>query len=196
MVIEVNEQEIEKRIYTVRGLQVMLDRDLAALYEVKPIRLREQVKRNLVRFPDDFMFQLTEVEIDHMVSQNAIPSRQHLGGASPYVFTEQGVSMLSAVLKSDRAVQVSIQIVRAFVAMIQFLTSNGEMFQRFERVEQRLLEHDKKFDKVFNALEDRSLKPKQGIFYDGQVKTLGRSGLHLRSLREGLWGCWKGCEDH
>jgi hypothetical protein len=85
-------EKIEKRIFTIRGVQVMLDRDLAELYEVKPIRLREQVKRNSSRFPEDFMFQISEDEVDYMVSQNAIPSRKHLGGTLPYVFTEQGVA--------------------------------------------------------------------------------------------------------
>lgn len=88
-------EAIERKIYLLRGQKVLLDKDLAALYGVKPIRLREQVKRNLNRFPDDFMFQLNDQEIDVMVSQNAIPSRRHLGGARPYVFTEQGVAMLA-----------------------------------------------------------------------------------------------------
>jgi len=87
---------IERKIYLMRGQKVMLDKDLAVLYGVKPIRLREQVKRNIRRFPDDFMFQLNEKEIDFMVSQNAIPSRKYLGGSQPYVFTEQGVAMLSS----------------------------------------------------------------------------------------------------
>jgi hypothetical protein len=96
---------IERKIYLIRGHKVMLDKDLAVLYGVKPIRLREQVKRNIRRFPNDFMFQLDENEIDFMVSQNAIPSRKYLGGSQPYVFTEQGVAMLSSVLNSERAVQ-------------------------------------------------------------------------------------------
>jgi hypothetical protein len=108
---------IESKIYLIRGHKVMLDKDLAVLYGVKPIRLREQVKRNLVRFPGDFMFQLSEEEIDVMVSQNAIPSRKHLGGYNPYVFTEQGVAMLATVLNSERAVQANIQIMRTFVRL-------------------------------------------------------------------------------
>jgi len=100
--------EISSKILTLRGQQVMLDRDLAALYGVKPIRLREQVKRNQDRFPEDFMFQLTQKEVDFMVSQNAIPSKQHLGGAMPYVFTEQGVYMLASILKSPKAIEVNI----------------------------------------------------------------------------------------
>ena len=147
----------------------MLDRDLALLYGVKSIRLREQVKRNIDRFPDDFMFQLSENEVDFMVSQNAIPSKQHLGGSLPFVFTEQGVSMLSAVLKSETAVIISVKIIRIFVEMRKLISQNISMFERFERIEQRLNIHDENFDKLFEALEDKTLKPKQGIFYDGQV---------------------------
>src|SRR5271157_3208215 len=98
---------IQNRIYTIRGIQVMLDKDLALFYNVKPIRLREQVKRNSKRFPADFMFQLTEKEVELMVSQNAIPSKQHLGGSLPFVFTEQGVAAISAVLTSERAIEVN-----------------------------------------------------------------------------------------
>ncbi len=89
---------IQRKIYSIRDIQIMLDRDLAELYHVKAIRLREQVKRNIKRFPPEFMFQITEDEVDFMVSQNAIPSKQHLGGALPYVFTEQGLAMLASVL--------------------------------------------------------------------------------------------------
>jgi len=160
---------IENKIYTIRSMQVMLDKDLAELYGVKPIRLREQVKRNLKRFPDDFMFILDENEINMMVSQNAIPSKKHLGGAKPYVFTEQGVSMLSSVLKTNFAIDMSIKIVRAFVSMRSFLTSNTAMFQRFERVEERMALQEDKIDKVFRALENKTIKPSQGIFYDGQI---------------------------
>ena len=165
----INENNIKDKIYTIRNLQVMLDKDLAELYGVKPIRLREQIKRNIARFPDDFMFQLSEDEVDLMVSQNAIPSRKHLGGSLPLVFTEQGVSMLSSVLRSEIAVNISVQIIRVFVSMRKIISQNISMFERFERVEQRLTIHDKNFDRLFEALEDRSLKAKQGIFYDGQI---------------------------
>ena len=165
----INENNIKDKIYTIRNLQVMLDRDLAELYGVKPIRLREQIKRNIARFPDDFMFQLSEEEVDLMVSQNAIPSRKHLGGSLPLVFTEQGVSMLSSVLKSEIAVNISVQIIRVFVSMRKIISQNISIFERFERVEQRLTIHDKNFDKLFEALEDKSLKAKQGIFYDGEI---------------------------
>jgi len=116
-----NPKQIQNLIFTIRGEQVMLDRHLSILYEVKTIRLREQVKRNIERFPQDFMFQLNENKVDFMVSQNAIPSKQHLGGHLPYVFTEQGVAMLSAVLKSKTAVNVRIQIMDAFVTMRKYM---------------------------------------------------------------------------
>ncbi|MBU0579034.1 ORF6N domain-containing protein [Patescibacteria group bacterium] len=161
--------KIQNQIYTIRDTQVMLDRDLAVLYEVKAIRLREQVKRNRKRFPDDFIFKLTEDEVDIMVSQNAIPSKKHLGGSLPYVFTEQGVAGLSSVLTSKKAIEINIQIIRAFVKMRKFLTINAGVFQRFENIEQKQFKTDKTIQKIFKALEDKSLKPKQGIFYDGQI---------------------------
>lgn len=116
-----SETELQKRIYTFRSVQVMLDRDLAELYGVKPIRLREQVKRNSKRFPEDFMFQLTDEEVEFLLSQNAIPSRKHLGGALPYVFTEQGVAGISGVLTSERAIEVNIAVLRAFVEMRRYI---------------------------------------------------------------------------
>ncbi len=163
-------EAIGSRIFLIRDTQVMLDRDLAEFYEVKPIRLREQVKRNADRFPSDFMFQLTDAEVDAMVSQSAIPSRQHLGGALPYAFTEQGVAALSGVLRSDRAVEVGIQIARAFVAMRRLLITHSRVFQRLEAVEHKQLETDKKLEIVLEALETGSEKSlRQGIFYDGQI---------------------------
>ena len=165
----INENNIKNKIYNIRNHQVMLDKDLAELYGVKSIRLREQVKRNIDRFPVDFMFQLSEKEVDFMVSQNAIPSKQHLGGSLPYVFTEQGVSMLSSILRSETAINISIKIIRTFVEMRKLISQNISMFERFERIEQRLNIHDENFDKLFKALEDKTLKPKQGIFYDGQI---------------------------
>ena len=161
--------EIRNLIYTVRGIQVMLDKDLALLYNVKPIRLREQVKRNIKRFPADFMFQLTEAEIELMVSQNAIPSKQHLGGSLPLVFTEQGVAAISAVLTNERAIEVNIQIMRAFVAMRRFIATNARIFQRLDTVERKQLEADENFKKIFNAIEAKEVVPKQGIFFNGQI---------------------------
>ena len=168
--LSLNKQhEIENRIFTVRGVQVMLDRDLAVFYQVKTIRLREQVKRNSARFPEDFMFQLTELEAETMVSQNAIPSKQHLGGYFPYVFTEQGVAALSAVLKSEKAVEISKQIIRAFVEMRKMVLGNAALFQRIDKIELRQQETDQKIEQVFKALECSDPLPDKGIFYDGQV---------------------------
>ena len=165
----IQQKEIENRIFTIRNVQVVLDKDLASFYEVKPIRLREQVKRNANRFPDDFVFQLDENELAFLVSQNAIPTRQSLGGYLPYVFTEQGVAAVSAVLKSEKAARVSIVIMRAFVAMRRFLLQNAMLFEKMSKVEIKLLENDKKFDAIFKALESRNPDPDKGIFFDGQV---------------------------
>ena len=166
-------QNISDKIYTMRGMQIMLDRDLAFLYEVQPRRLREQVKRNIDRFPKDFMFQLTNEEVDVMVSQNAAPSRQIFGGALPYAFTEQGVASLSGVLTSKKATEVHIQIMRAFIQMRRFIQDKASLLQKINNIEaaQQLLrlETDQKFKQVFNALENRSDIPKQGIFFEGQV---------------------------
>lgn len=154
----------------------MLDKDIAEFYEVKAIRLREQVKRNIARFPDDFMFQLTDDEVEVMLSQNAIASKKQLGGSRPYVFTEQGVAAVSAVIKSTKAEEVSVLLMRAFVEMRKFISQNANLFQRINNIEQKQidsdikqLETDNKIDTILDAIESREIKPKQGIFYDGQV---------------------------
>jgi len=170
--IPISLDALTARIYTIRNQQVMLDKDIAALYGVIPIRMREQVQRNIERFPEDFMFQLTDSEVSYMVSQNAIPSRKHLGGSMPYVFTEQGVASLSGVLKSTKAADVHVKIMRAFVEMRRFIQNNAQIFARLDSVERRQIafqsEAESNFEKVFQALE--SAEPsKQGIFYDGQV---------------------------
>jgi len=167
--IQLQINEIQHRIYTIRGFQVMLDRDLAEMYGVKAIRLREQVKRNSKRFPADFMFQLTDNEVDELVSQNAIPSKKQLGGSLPYAFTEQGVANLSGVLNSDQAIEVNISIMRAFVEMRKFILNNAQLFQRISHVEQKQIEADKRIDQIFDALNSGTAKPRQGIFYDGQI---------------------------
>ena len=163
------QQLIERKIFTVRGVQVVLDKDLASFYEVKPIRLREQVKRNANRFPKDFVFQLTEEEVGIVVSQNAIPSKQSLGGYLPYVFTEQGVAAVSAVLKSDKAAEVSIMIMRAFVTMRKFILQHTRLFERMDRIEIKQLDTNRKIDKIFKALESKNPQPDKGIFFDGQI---------------------------
>ena len=149
-------QLIERRIYLIRGQKVMLDRDLAELYQVKPIALRQQVKRNLDRFPDDFMFQLTKKEADLLVSHFVIPSKKSLGGYLPYVFTQEGVAMLSSVLRSKRAIQVNVAIMRAFVRLRQMLESNEELNRKFAAVIRKLGEHDKYFTVVFDELKKLS----------------------------------------
>ena len=152
-------QLIERRIYLIRGQKVMLDRDLAELYQVKPIALRQQVKRNQERFPEDFMFQLTEKQADLLVSQSVIPSKKSLGGYLPYVFTQEGVAMLSSVLRSKRAIQVNVAIMRAFVRLRQMLESNEELNRKFAAVIRKLGEHDKYFKIVFDELEKLSNPP-------------------------------------
>lgn len=165
----VKQQHIESKIVMLRDVQVILDKDLASFYEVKPIRLREQVKRNPNRFPPDFVFQLTDNEVDSLVSQNAIPSKQSLGGHLPYVFTEQGVAAVAGVLKSEKAAEVSITIARAFVAMRKFLFQNASVFQRLDRIELKQIQTDEKFERIFKALESGQATPDMGIFFDGQV---------------------------
>lgn len=168
---------IESRIFTIRGMQVMLDSDLAELYCVESKRLNEQVKRNIDRFPENFRFQLTENEFNNLRSQNATSSLvsqiaiPYHGGRRylPYVFTEQGVAMLSAVLKSQTAVQTSIYIINTFVQMRKFISNNALIFQRLDSLEQKQFKTDEKVDAVLNAIEDKSIKLKQGIFYDGQI---------------------------
>lgn len=158
MELIVEQEVIEGKIYMIRGHKVMLDKDLAFLYGVKPIRLREQVKRNLKRFPDDFMFQLADKEIDFMVSQNAIPSRKHLGGYNPYVFTEQGVAMLATVLNSERAIQVNIEIMRTFVRLRRMLASNRELARKLDDLEKK---YDAQFKVVFDAIKQLMEPPKK-----------------------------------
>jgi hypothetical protein len=163
--------KIESRIFTIRGLQVMLDRDLAELYGVEVKRLNEQANRNIERFPSKFRFQLTESEFKILKSQFATSSEGSHGGIRkmPYAFTEQGVSMLSAVLHSPTAIAVSIKIMETFVAMRKMLTMQSGITQRLEAVEQKQIETDKKIDKVFDALSSREAIPKCGIFFNGQI---------------------------
>jgi len=165
--------DIKNKIFTLRNVQVILDKDLSILYNVENRVLKQSVKRNLSRFPSDFMFEATNDEINFMVSQSVIPSKQHLGGAKPFLFTEQGVASLSGILNSDIAIQINIEILRAFVNMRKFLASNGELFQRLELIEKRQITYelktDDKFEKIFDALEDKNLTPKQGIFFNGQI---------------------------
>lgn len=168
--------KIESLIKVIRGQQVMLDRDLATLYGVEVKRLNEQVKRNIKRFPKDFMFQLTKEEC--LRSQFATLNEgrgQHLK-YMPYVFTENGVAMLSSVLRSHTAIEVNIRIMRAFTSMRHFLQNNAEVFQRLSTLEyhqlemqQHFQESDKRIEEVFRRLDEGNAKPKQGVFYNGQI---------------------------
>jgi aromatic ring-opening dioxygenase LigB subunit len=149
---------IEQKIFIIRGHNVILDRDLAILYEVKPIVLRQQVRRNLERFPEDFMFQLNQKEAGLLVSQNVIPSRQSLGGHLPYVFTEEGIAMLSGVLRSKRAIQVNIAIMRAFVKLRRILSSQKELARKLQELERKIENHDKEIIAIFDAIR-RLMRP-------------------------------------
>ena len=142
---------IQSNIFFVRGKKIMLDKDLAILYSVIPIRLREQVKRNIRRFPPDFMFRLNQRETALMVSQIAIPSKKHLGGHLPYAFTEHGILMLSSILHSQRAIQVNIQIMRTFSKLRRLLIEHRDLREKIEEMEKK---YDSQFKAVFEAIKN------------------------------------------
>jgi phage regulator Rha-like protein len=144
---------IANKIYYIRKQKIMLDRDLAELYGVQAIRLREQVKRNIEKFPSKFMFQLTAKEVETLVSQNAIPSKQQLGGFLPYAFTEHGVLMLSSVLKSKQALDVSISIIEIFVKMREMLATNKDILLQMQKIEKKLTNHDADIKTIFSVLK-------------------------------------------
>ena len=168
--VMVDNREIQSMIYTFRGRQVMLDSDLARLYQVETKVFNQAVKRNIDRFPENFRFQLTDSEFENLRSQIVTSSLSGHGGRRymPYVFTEQGIAMLSAVLKSDVAVEVSVKIMNSFVEMRNFLLSNREMFNRLDRVELKQLETDKKLEEVFDYIATTK-EVKQKIFFNGQI---------------------------
>ncbi len=167
-------KDIKSMIYVIRGQQVMLDSDLAMLYQVETKRLNERVKRNIVRFPENFCFQLAKEEYENLRSQFATSSEDKYGGRRylPYVFTESGIAMLSAVLHSDVAVDVSIRIMNSFVEMRRFIANNALLFEKVSNIELKQLEYqkstDEKFDKVFRYIEDHA-ESEQKIFFDGQI---------------------------
>lgn len=159
---------IENRIISLRGKQVMVDRDLAELYGVETKRLNEQVKRNIERFPESFRFQLTKEEKAELVANcDRFDNLKH-SSTLPFAFTEQGVAMLSAVLKSPTAINTSIRIIEAFVAMRNFLMNNASIFQRMERIEMKQLKTEEKVDAILDKLNS-SEEVKQGVFYKGQI---------------------------
>lgn len=164
-----NTNVIRDKILNIRGLQVMLDSDLAELYDTETKFINRAVKRNPNRFPEDFMFQLKEKEWENLKYQFGT-SRKHGGRRTlPFVFTEQGVAMLSAVLNTERAISASVQIMQAFVAMRKFLLNNASVFQRLDQVELKQLKTDEKLEQIFKALEARKTEADKGIFFDGQV---------------------------
>lgn len=210
---EISTLQIEKKIFVIRGVQVMIDRDIAELYGVETRRLNEQVKRNIERFPEEFMFQLNEEEFENwmsqiatsnpnLISQNATSSfsrsqivtlkteqNQNVnlksqfvtsswGGTRklPYAFTEQGCAMLSSVLRSETAVQVSIQIMKAFVSMRHFVQSNSQIFAELKSIREHQLktdvhlkESDKRIDQLFTLMDKYNINDTQGIFFQGQI---------------------------
>jgi len=158
------QSQIEKRIFTFRGIQIMVDRDLAEIYQVETKVLNQAVKRNLERFPEYFRFQLSDKEKFELVTNcDRFKILKHSSN-NPYVFTEQGVAMLSAVLRSDIAVKVSIQIINAFIEMRKIIANHNRILQRVEGIERKQLETDQKFEQVFNALENKNTIPTQGVF--------------------------------
>jgi hypothetical protein len=164
--------DIKNKIYTVRDVQVMFDSDLAQIYQVETKTFNRAVGRNLNRFPETFRFQLTKIEYENLRCQFGTSSTHGGRRYLPYVFSEQGISMLSSVLHSEIAIKVSIQIINAFVEMRRFIQHNASVFTRLDSVERRQIifeaETSKNFEKVFLAL-DSGNPPKQGIFFDGQI---------------------------
>ena len=168
----VSQKEIANRIYTIRAQQVMLDSDLARIYQVETKVFNQAVKRNAERFPENFRFQLTQDEFDAInLRSQFVTSSLNYGGRRylPYVFSEQGIAMLASVLRSDVAVKVSIEIMNAFVEMRRMLISKASLFHRLDRIELKQLEADQKFEEIFKALESDKLHSEKGIFYNGQI---------------------------
>jgi len=165
----INTDNIQDSIFTFRELQVMIDRDLATLYRVETKVLNQAVKRNLERFPENFRFQLNDKEKQQLVTDCDRFEKLKHSSNNPYAFTEQGVAMLSAVLHSKTAIKVSIHIMQAFVEMKKFMATNAGIFHRLDKVEQKFLQSDENFKKLFKALEDKKIIPKQDIFFKDQV---------------------------
>ena len=163
------QSSVESRIFTIRGVQVIIDKDLAELYGVSTKRLNEQVRRNINRFPASFRFQLTAEETAEVVANCDRLNTLRFSPTKPFAFSEQGVAMLSSVLHNSEAVEISIRIMNAFVAMRHFLLSNAQVFQRLDRIEYKQLETDHMIEQIFDKLEERSVVPKQNIFFDGQI---------------------------
>ena len=166
----ISPMEIKNLIYTIRGKQVILDSDLASLYQVETKNLNRAVKRNIERFPLSFCFQTTEEEIENLRFQFGTSSLNYGGRRYlPYAFSEMGVAMASTILRSDIAIKISVEIMEAFIEMRKILISNASLFQRLDKVELKQLESDQKFEEIFKALESDKLHSDKGIFYNGQI---------------------------
>jgi hypothetical protein len=170
-IAEFDESIIRDRIYSIRGFQVMLDRDLAELYGVETKILNKAVKRNLARFPAEFMMQLTQAEYEIILNLRFQNGTSSWGGTRylPNVFTEQGIAMLSGILTSETAVIMSVKIMKAFIEMRKFIQTNGQLFHRMDNLEIRLIETDKKVGKIIDALSIGDMIPTQGIFYEDRI---------------------------
>jgi len=172
----VSEETIVEKIYIIRGQKVMLDRDLAEMYGVEVRVLNQAVKRNSIRFPEDFMFQLTKEEFKSLISQIVISNKKGRGGTRklPYAFTEQGVAMLSSVLNSETAIQVNIQIIRLFTKMKQLILDNKDLWMKIEKIEQHLLKNDEEIKTIFAYLKKLLIqenKPRNPIGFKVPGKT-------------------------
>lgn len=167
--IDILSDKIENKIFTIRGFHIMVDRDLAEIYKVETKVLNQAVKRNIERFPEVFRFQLTDDETTELVTNcDRFELLKHSSN-NPFVFTEQGVAMLSAILKSDTAVAISIKIINTFVKMRHIIQDNSLIIHRLDSLETKQTQMDIKFEQVFRALENKTQIPTQGVFYNGQV---------------------------
>jgi hypothetical protein len=168
-ILAITDETVINKIYPIRGKKVILDRDLAEMYGVETRRLNEQVKRNVKRFPADFMFQLTEQELEDWMSQNATSNKERMGLRKlPYAFTEQGVAMLSSVLNSETAIEVNIQIIRIFTRIREVFLTHKDVLLKMEQLEKKILQQDEKTNKhedeiqlIFNALKQLLNPPKE-----------------------------------
>ena len=184
----INEQNIQTKIYTMRNTQVMIDRDLAKLYGVETKVFNQAVKRNIGRFPADFMFQMTKEELENWRSQFVTSNSDKMGlRRAPYAFTEQGVSMLSAILKSDIAIEMSVQIIRAFVQMRSFMSQNTLLFQKIEFIEKKQRKTDEQMEKVLTPLKIKVFLKRKVSF--STVRFLMRICCcrHLLKRQKSLW---------
>jgi len=152
---------VERKICVIRGERVILSMHLAELYGVETRALNQAVKRNIHRFPEDFMFQINESEAEQLVSQNVIPHKKYLGGSSPYAFTEQGVAMLSSILNSEQAIKINIAIMRAFVKLREMISTNKELAHKLAELEKKTEKHDEEIKGIFNAIRQLMIPPEK-----------------------------------